>query len=421
MLDKEQYFKEGFLKIPIIEQKYIINNLEIPKGIAKNKMLRENLFISFFCIINKIPLITCGKPGRSKTLSFQILLKSLKGENSKNLFCKNYLEIKTFRIQGSLYTTSSEIINKFQEAREYQEKNLQKLVVISFDELGLAEISANNPLKVLHSELENGEDEKNEKRKIAFIGISNWFIDASKMNRVIYNVVQDPDEEDIIETSKEMVKSYEGNNDNYFDKYKDIILRVSKAYYKFINKKKRENDENQYFHGSRDFFNLIKTIMNNIIKNKVKLDEEEEDVKNDLLNQICINSIERNFGGLENSVEEFKSYFFEGYDEYLNSINNKYNVLECIKDNINDENSRYLLLIIDNCFSQELLNNILEEIIEKRKIIMLKNESKNNEGRELSNKADISINTIKDFKKLYIGIKYKADKNNFIYSSEMLK
>ena len=109
--------------------------------------------------------------------------------------------------------------------------------------------------------------------------------------------------------------------------------------------------------------------MNDIIKNKDKLDNESEVKNNKLLNQICINGIERNFGGIENSIGEFKSYFFEGYENDLNNINhdkNRYNVLKCIEDNINDENSRYLLLIIDNFFSQELLNYILEEINKKR-------------------------------------------------------
>jgi len=82
--------------------------------------------------------------------------------------------------------------------------------------MGLAEISENNPLKVLHSELET------EENKISFVGISNWFIDASKMNRVIYNIVQDPDQEDIIETGKEIAKSYENNEDNFIEKYGDI-------------------------------------------------------------------------------------------------------------------------------------------------------------------------------------------------------
>jgi hypothetical protein len=50
------------------------------------------------------------------------------------------------------------------------------MVLIIIDEIGLAELSPHNPLKVLHSMLEPPE--------IPFIGISNWTLDASKMNRV---------------------------------------------------------------------------------------------------------------------------------------------------------------------------------------------------------------------------------------------
>lgn len=51
------------------------------------------------------------------------------------------------------------------------------LVLIVIDEIGLAELSPYNPLKVLHSRLEPP--------MVAFIGISNWTLDASKMNRVL--------------------------------------------------------------------------------------------------------------------------------------------------------------------------------------------------------------------------------------------
>jgi hypothetical protein len=51
------------------------------------------------------------------------------------------------------------------------------MVIIIIDEIGLAELSPHNPLKVLHSKLEHP--------KFPFIGISNWKLDASKMNRVI--------------------------------------------------------------------------------------------------------------------------------------------------------------------------------------------------------------------------------------------
>ena len=44
--------------------------------------------------------------------------------------------------------------------------------VLFFDEIGLAEISSNNPLKILHSYLEYDANQELEK-KIAFVGVSN--------------------------------------------------------------------------------------------------------------------------------------------------------------------------------------------------------------------------------------------------------
>jgi hypothetical protein len=49
---------------------------------------------------------------------------------------------------------------------------VEKKVLIFFDEIGLAEMSPLNPLKVLHAYL----DEKN----INMIGISNYSLDAAK-------------------------------------------------------------------------------------------------------------------------------------------------------------------------------------------------------------------------------------------------
>ena len=54
--------------------------------------------------------------------------------------------------------------------------------MIFFDEMGLAEYSPNNPLKVIHSELEYDLNEGD--NKVAFVGISNWRLDASKMNSI---------------------------------------------------------------------------------------------------------------------------------------------------------------------------------------------------------------------------------------------
>ena len=62
-------------------------------------------------------------------------------------------------------------------------------MLVLIDEIGLAEISPHNPLKVLHSLLEPPE--------VAVVGISNWSLDASKMNRAITLSRPDPDLEDL--------------------------------------------------------------------------------------------------------------------------------------------------------------------------------------------------------------------------------
>lgn len=62
--------------------------MEIPKGIGKNTPLKENIFVIFTCIMNKIPLIISGKPGSTKTLALNLVVKSMKGTSSHKDFFK---------------------------------------------------------------------------------------------------------------------------------------------------------------------------------------------------------------------------------------------------------------------------------------------------------------------------------------------
>ena len=77
----------NFLDIPDKEVSFITEQFVIDKqkGIILNKSLKKNLFSAFISIINKIPLIIVGKPGESKSLSIQIIMKSMKGIYSKNI------------------------------------------------------------------------------------------------------------------------------------------------------------------------------------------------------------------------------------------------------------------------------------------------------------------------------------------------
>ncbi len=180
------------------EEEFILNLMEIDKGIGKNNILKENLFLLFISIITKIPLIIIGKPGCSKSLSANLICKSLKGKYSKNKFFRKYPEIVQTYFQGSESTNPEDILKFFDISEgkynsfieKLKKKEIEKedfpISMILFDELGLAEKSETNPLKILHSKLEfAGKDEN-----ICFIGISRYSLDAAKLNRFIILSVQ---------------------------------------------------------------------------------------------------------------------------------------------------------------------------------------------------------------------------------------
>ena len=299
LLDED--FGNKFLKIPLKEVQFITDQFVIDrqKNIILNKSLRENLFSGFISIINKIPLIIVGKPGESKSLSIQILMKSMKGIYSKNDFFQKYPSIIKFDYQGSITSTSNGIIETFNKARNYYRyqkmKRLNKktnedlIVLLFFDELGLAERSPNNPLKAIHAELEYSDNVD----KIAFIGISNWTIDASKMNRC--NILSKKiylDEKELIDTSLLLYKNICSFNKSGF------IESLAKAYYDFLK------DDQSNFYGARDFYHLIK----NVSKELLKL-ENKNKFSNDELSKIGLKAIYRNFGGDENKLKNLIAKF----------------------------------------------------------------------------------------------------------------
>ena len=161
-----------------IEEEFLLKQIELDKGIGQNDLLKENLFLLFLAVVTKIPVIIVGKPGTGKSLSAQLIYNSMRGKYSKNEFFKKYPPIIQKYFQGSESTKADEVTELFNNAENLYENykkihNKSEIVpifMILFDELGLAEKSPENPLKVLHSKLEY--DGKNE--GVCFIGISNY-------------------------------------------------------------------------------------------------------------------------------------------------------------------------------------------------------------------------------------------------------
>ena len=169
-ISDDKYKFKDFLKLPLIEEKFIVDNIDIPEGIAKNRPLLENIFSLFVCINNKIPLFIVGKPGCSKSLSVELILKSMKGEFTKNYFFNKYPNLMCTKYQGSLCSNSEDVKNVFQKAKnsyiKIKKEDLKRNIsMIYFDEMGLAEHSKSNPLKVIHAELELDQNQKEEEKE----------------------------------------------------------------------------------------------------------------------------------------------------------------------------------------------------------------------------------------------------------------
>ena len=98
----------------------------------------------------------------------------------------------------------------------------------------------------------------------------------------------------------------------------------------------------------------------------INIKENIDDLDENSLVEIGVNSIERNFGGIQfddkerrSSVEIVKDIFNTKYSSV--NVTKEYKVLQRIKENLNDLNSRYLLVISKFSISSFLLSSILEE------------------------------------------------------------
>ena len=360
--NKISQFKH-FSKILEIEEEFILDKIELGKGIGNSRSLRENLFLLFVSLGTNIPLIIIGKPGSGKSLSTHLIYKAMKGKYSTNDFFKSYPSIIQSYFQGSNSTLPEDVKNIFKIAegrlKSFKKRSNEDIPIsmLLFDELGLAEKSKYNPLKVLHAKLDDYFNEHkninsnvNDDQIVVFVGITNWNLDAAKLNRALSLSVPDLDEdlEDAQETSSSIANSFnvnfgdkKNNNDNNINNdettkdnniqifgdllpkvyyyYKNTLkilkkLTVKKQYINIHQNKKGENldtieSENDFkelllkenkikidFHGNRDFFYLIKGVAR-------ELNETNEIENGKSVANVIEKYIERNFGGMEIEID----------------------------------------------------------------------------------------------------------------------
>ncbi len=165
-------------------------------------------------------------------------------------------------------------------------------MVVILDEIGLAEKSESNPLKVLHRLLEPPE--------VAMIGLSNWSLDAAKMNRAVHASRPPLTAYDLQETALTMRKGLKSSVDEA------MLQSLSQDFYAYL--KELSEGGRYFFHGTRDFYNLI-----SFICRKWEIDGVD-DLDPDILNAIVVRGLQRNFGGANDDLT---------FKKFMNSIGKK--------------------------------------------------------------------------------------------------
>ncbi|MES1913550.1 MAG: hypothetical protein MHM6MM_005739, partial [Cercozoa sp. M6MM] len=305
----------------------LVQHMTLPRGVALNEALLENIFCCVVAILNRMPVFVVGKPGSSKSLALSLIQNSFNGVTSDNEFFRAFPNIEVFSYQCSPLSTSAGIEQVFAAALRYQEKaGTDSVATVLLDEIGLAEQSPHLPLKVLHKLFDENSG------KLAVVGISNWKLDSSKMNRAIHLSRPPPTVSDLILTAKGIVGC--GQLDRHMD-------GLARAYDEVYNKQQRAD-----FFGLRDFYGLIRHLYT---------------VKQELTPSLV--SEARNFGGRSlDETMQILSIFFRhlSFPVSPSHIASDASVLGRVRKNLCCDQSRHLMLLTRNDAALSLLQDEFE-------------------------------------------------------------
>ncbi|KAL4464488.1 hypothetical protein ABPG72_003898 [Tetrahymena utriculariae] len=327
------------IKSVVNEQMELIQGIleygESYKSIAFTSTLKENLFMILISVLNNIPIIMVGPPGSSKTLCTRLLYNSMKGSKSNIEFFKKLPNLIYKTYQCSTLSTSDSIEKAFKSAKQLDntikksinesQEGAKNIVALILDEIGLAEASKSNPLKILHRLLEY-------QKNVPMIGLSNWSLDASKMNRVVFSSRPKLSEDELIEAAIALQKRLNPNSNLCLN----IVINLAKDSFSYFS----QDNNKTFFHGTRDFYNCVIYICNQLKNNDGQIEDSTQ--------KIILTGILRNFGGSRNinqTLGHFKLSLGQNVQQLYNGNLNQFNPTELIKMNIDDKTCRNLMII----------------------------------------------------------------------------
>lgn len=140
-LPSEQYQYSHLTDVLDTAIDLLVDNTEIPDGVALTRGLKENIFMTTVCSLARVPLMIVGPPGCSKTLAVSIVTENANGEESPSQFYRDYPRIQPFHYQCSKSSTSNEVASVFERAiqRQSNVKRSKQQCLVFMDEAGLPE------------------------------------------------------------------------------------------------------------------------------------------------------------------------------------------------------------------------------------------------------------------------------------------
>lgn len=156
------------------------------------------------------------------------------------------------------------------------------------------------------------------------------------------------DENELFETALSITEYLMGqkkDEEEMSDQIKQLLRNFASAYWEYNEKQKYKN-----FHGLRDFYSLIKCVGKGIL-----VDRKLEQIDN-----VIVRGLLRNFGGLSKEISKF---MLSNFKTCLSAnFNTDIDVINLIKDNLNDRQSRHLMLIINGDAVLSVLEDAVKEI-----------------------------------------------------------
>jgi hypothetical protein len=154
--------------------------------LSKNHALKENIWATYVCVMNNIPLWLFGAPGTSKSLAVNLVLTKLitRKLSSPKITAAPLAVSQTYMC--SIQSRSEAIINQIgrivRKGRALRQAHTIQVQIL--EEISHADRSQFLPLKCLHTIIDNGYPLSPLVHvPVTLVGLSNYLMDSAKLNR----------------------------------------------------------------------------------------------------------------------------------------------------------------------------------------------------------------------------------------------